>query len=75
MTKMQENLLDAAKTHIERGTTEWYDWCAEQNQIPGNIGHMRTIQKSFANHLIATTKRWEKVPPFTYQSYGEIVEY
>lgn len=47
----KKSSIDRAKSHIRRKTTEWYDFCSNIGQIPGNIAHMPLIWEAFAAYL------------------------
>ena len=43
--------IQEARQKIEAGHSDWFDYCAETDQIPANIQNMRGIARAFAEYL------------------------
>lgn len=43
--------IEQAIRLIERGATEWYDFCAYYGHISGNVSHMWGIRRAFLAYL------------------------
>jgi len=50
---MPEDILQDARRLIEHDSVQWYDFCANIGQIPGNLPRSRKIVEEFARWLIS----------------------
>lgn len=50
---MPEDILQDARRLIDHDSVQWYDFCANIGQLPGNIQPNRRIVEEFARWLIS----------------------
>jgi hypothetical protein len=43
--------LDSARSLIERGDIRWFDFCADRGHLPGNVDHLKCIQREFVIYI------------------------